>query len=65
MQIRNSKLCDAIECIVYSAVNHPWWTLTGFAEAWLGCSLHMLMLSMSVLRFLHLIAFEFALHVHV
>ena len=25
MQIRNSKLCEASNCIVYSAVNHPWW----------------------------------------
>ena len=25
MQIRNLKLCDASECGLYSAVNHPWW----------------------------------------
>ena len=25
MQIRNSNLCEASNCIVYSAVNHPWW----------------------------------------
>ena len=25
MQIRNSKLCEASKCWVYSAVNHPWW----------------------------------------
>ena len=25
MQIRNSKLCEANECRVYSTVNRPWW----------------------------------------
>ena len=50
MQIRNSKLCEASKCRVYSAVNRPWWIsklfmATGFAVALLdrlyvtfGCS---------------------------
>ena len=29
MQISNSKLCGSSKCIVYCAVNHPWWTTDG------------------------------------
>ena len=25
MQISNSRLCESSKCLVYSAVNHPWW----------------------------------------
>ena len=44
MQSRNSKFCEASKCIVYSAVNHPWWMGMLFdrrclAVDCLGCSL--------------------------
>ena len=27
MQIAISKLCESSKCGVYSAVNHPWWSM--------------------------------------
>ena len=46
MQILKSRLCESSKCWVYSAVNPPLvdehaFPPTGFAVAWLGCTLHL------------------------